>query len=206
MSSRVSKSVLKKIEDYAGAQNCAVHREYLFYYALGRLRDRDRAEDAVQDTLLAALASNGSFSGNSSLRTWLTGILNHKIYDQIRHTSRDRALCQGLFCDDEQQWEPAALASMGRSSRDPRSELECKELREALDEAIQELPGRMGLIYQLYEKEDWSGPQICQMLEISSRNLWIVLHRARRRLREALSHWWTNDQNGNRSRSDGKSP
>jgi RNA polymerase sigma-70 factor (ECF subfamily) len=80
---------------------------------------------------------------------------------------------------------------VGRYSRNPRTELESKELREALAEALQKLPPRLATVYQLYESEAWSGREICQALQISERNLWITLHRARKRLRETLSPWWS---------------
>src|SRR6266513_2472316 len=50
-------------------------RPYLLRYAALQLRDRHTAEDAVQETLLAALAGEAAFAGRSNLRTWLTGIL-----------------------------------------------------------------------------------------------------------------------------------
>src|SRR6185436_20318815 len=65
-------------------------REYLLRYASLQLRDRASAEDAVQETLLAALAGEAGFGGRSNLRTWLTGILKHKIVDAIRRQSRER--------------------------------------------------------------------------------------------------------------------
>src|SRR3954463_13119854 len=67
-------------------------RGYLLRYARLQLREREAAEDAVQETLLAALAAEASFAGRSNLRTWLTGILKHKIIDTIRRTSRERPL------------------------------------------------------------------------------------------------------------------
>src|SRR5688572_33451321 len=64
-------------------------RPYLLRYAALQLRDRHAAEDAVQETLLAALAGEAAFAGRSNLRTWLTGILKHKIIDAIRRASRE---------------------------------------------------------------------------------------------------------------------
>jgi RNA polymerase sigma-70 factor (ECF subfamily) len=70
-------------------QGVAQHRDYLYRYALLQLRDASRTEDVVQETLLAALESGDRFSGKSSLRTWLTGILEHKIIDVFRKQSRE---------------------------------------------------------------------------------------------------------------------
>ena len=66
------------------AQSLETHRKYLLRYALFHLRDPSLAEDAVQDTLVAALAQRDRFQGRSQLRTWLTGILKHKIVDLTR--------------------------------------------------------------------------------------------------------------------------
>src|SRR5258706_5562375 len=65
-------------------------RPYLLRYATLQLRDAAAAEDAVQEALLAALAGDANFAGLSKLRTWLTGILKHKIVDAIRRQSRER--------------------------------------------------------------------------------------------------------------------
>src|SRR5512145_2289034 len=66
--------------------------DYLFNFAVGQLRDASVAEDLVQDTFLAALKARNRFGGQSSERTWLVGILRHKIYDHLRHTCRERAV------------------------------------------------------------------------------------------------------------------
>ena len=68
------------------------HGDYLFRYALFRMRDRQRAEDAVQETFLAAIKAKDSFTGKSSVRTWLVGILKHKVIDHYRKTSRESSL------------------------------------------------------------------------------------------------------------------
>lgn len=66
------------------------HRPYLVRYALAQLRDRTLAEEAVQEALLAALESIGTFGGKSSLRTWLTSILRFKVIDLQRRAMAER--------------------------------------------------------------------------------------------------------------------
>ena len=68
------------------------HADYLFNFAIGQVRDAYTAEDLVQDTFLAAVKAQNSFGGKSSARTWLVGILRHKIYDHLRKTCRERAV------------------------------------------------------------------------------------------------------------------
>jgi RNA polymerase sigma-70 factor (ECF subfamily) len=168
----------------------AQHRDYLFYNALGRLRDRDHAEDAVQETFLAAINRAKTFSANSTERTWLTGILNHKVCDKIRHMRRNRLLNASTSSPyDHKFGENAPAAWLAERAPNPRIELELKELREALDRALAKLPGRLGAVFSLYEAEDWSGREICKALQISESNLWISLHRARKQLRDELSNW-----------------
>src|SRR5712691_3414975 len=71
------------------------HGDYLFKYASFRLRDDTAAEDAVQETFLAALKAYEKFEGRGSERTWLVGILKHKIIDHFRRITREAPIGQG---------------------------------------------------------------------------------------------------------------
>jgi RNA polymerase sigma-70 factor, ECF subfamily len=162
------------------------HRDYLYYNAFGRLRNRELAEDAVHDSFVAALHGAPRFAGQSSERTWLTGILKHKVCDQLRRACRDRAMFQSDLPSDRAEFE----MSSGMDAVDPSAELERKELRAAIQEAIARLPQRLAKAFSLYEAEDWNGRDVCTELNISENNLWIMLHRARKELREQLSVWY----------------
>ncbi len=162
------------------------HRDYLYYNAVGRLRNRELAEDAVQDSFLAALRGARKFAGQSSERTWLTGILKHKVCDQVRRACRDRAIFQSDLPSDRDEFETFSVMD----AVDPSAELERKELRAAIQEAIARLPQRLAKAFSLYETEDWSGRDVCAALNITENNLWIMLHRARKELREQLSMWY----------------
>jgi RNA polymerase sigma-70 factor (ECF subfamily) len=74
---------------HAQAEAAALHRPYLYRYALSKLRRAEIADELVQDTLMAALPGQANFRGESALRTWLTGILKHKIVDWQRREARD---------------------------------------------------------------------------------------------------------------------
>src|SRR5919106_6579407 len=76
----------------ATSQELGRFRPQLVSFAMRRLRNRDQAEDAVQETLLAALEDMGRFEGGSALGTWLIGILKHKIVDAMRTTAREAPL------------------------------------------------------------------------------------------------------------------
>ena len=114
-------------------------RPYLLRYAALQLRYRHAAEDAVQETLLAALAGETGFAGRSNLRTWLTGILKHKIIDAIRRAAReatrlppepDLSEFDALF-DDTGHWVQAPAAWAG-----PDASLEQKQFFAALEACL----------------------------------------------------------------------
>src|SRR5258707_13913884 len=152
-----------KAGKHTASEDIETHREYLFQSALGRLRSREQAEDAVQETFLAAFTNVGKFSGNSTEKTWLTGILNHKVCDQLRNTCRNRVLFRNLSVDDHRETDAASFATVGFTllPRDPWPELESKELREALKAALRKLPPRVAMGDQLYDPGYWSGRRIC---------------------------------------------
>src|SRR5262245_34359049 len=183
-----STQLLETPQTGAPVEGIEQHHEYLFNGALGRLRNREAAEDAVQDSFLAAFAGAKRFSGNASQRTWLTGILKHKVCDQLRRTCRDRAIFESTSPTDRHDFESFEFSSA--RNIDPGMELERKELRIAIERAIAKLPSRLGKAFSLYECDDYSGREICDALDISENNLWIMLHRARKQLREELSSWY----------------
>src|SRR5689334_5348279 len=90
------------------------HGDALYAYALPRVRNADVAEDLVQETLLAAIKAHKNFAGNSAERTWLTGILKHKLIDHLRKSTRQRPLSEldvdvtEEFFDSRGQWKAAS--------------------------------------------------------------------------------------------------
>jgi RNA polymerase sigma-70 factor (ECF subfamily) len=172
------------------------HGDYLFNFAIGQVRDTDTAEDLVQETFLAALKSQNNFSGRSSERTWLVGILRHKIYDHLRKTCRERAhRVEPLPATDEascDQWDSCVtwVHEMAAEASSPSRRLELAEFREHLETALGKLPPRIAQVFQLYQIEERPNREVCARLNISESNLWVMLHRARTQLREHLGSWW----------------
>ncbi len=170
------------------------HADYLFNFALGQLRDRDAAEDIVQETFLAAVKSRDRFAGQSSERTWLVGILRHKIYDHLRKTCRERAFRQepAPARDDGHEWDESMLwlHDLAAESQSPSRRIELEEFRANLELALGKLPPRIAEVFQLYEIEERPNREVCAQLNISESNLWVMLHRARKQLRELLGDWW----------------
>ncbi len=174
--------------------------DYLYNYAYSRLRDQSAAEDAVQETFVAALRSRDSFQGASSERTWLVGILRHKIVDHLRRLFRDRAGEPDRPLPAEQEnvfvhggrrsgdWHPERVP--GHWSADPENLLRQKEFQRVLDRCLEALPVRLAACFTLYEMEGLGTDEICKELQITPTNLWVMLHRTRRQLRRCLELNW----------------
>lgn len=173
------------------------HGDYLFNFAIGQIRDADVAEDLVQDTFLAAFKARERFAGESSDRTWLVGILRHKICDHLRRTCRERAVrVEVPSANGEQEaWEDAImwLHDVAGECHSPTRRLELEEFRANLETALGQLPPRIAQVFQLYEVEERPNAEVCQRLNISESNLWVMLHRARKQLRSQLDGWWNGD-------------
>jgi len=170
------------------------HADYLFNFAIGQVRDANTAEDLVQDTFLAAVKAQNSFGGKSSARTWLVGILRHKIYDHLRKTCRERAVRHDPTpVNDDESWEESALwlHDVAAETQLPSRRIELDEFRTNLELALGKLPPRIAQVFQLYQIEERPNREVCERLNISESNLWVMLHRARKQLREHLDGWWS---------------
>ena len=177
----------------AGCDWVEANADYLFNFAIGQVRDASVAEDIVQETFLAAVKAREAFAGQSSERTWLTGILRHKIYDHLRKSCRERSVRHDPGAPtDLESWDEAALwlHEVAAESQSPSRRIELQEFRQNLELALGKLPPRIAQVFQLYEIEERPNREVCAQMNISESNLWVMLHRARKQLREQLSGWW----------------
>jgi RNA polymerase sigma-70 factor (ECF subfamily) len=171
----------------------AAHGDYLFNLAVGQVRDPMVAEDLVQETFLAALKARDRFAGRSSDRTWLVGILRHKIFDHLRRVCRERpAHIDNAVRPDQEAWDDSMLwvHEVAGECLQPSRRMELAELRQALEMALGKLPPRIAQVFQLYEIEERPNREVCARLDISENNLWVMLHRARKQLQQELRGWW----------------
>lgn len=179
------------------------HGDYLYNFAVGQVRDASTAEDLVQETFLAAIKARDRFAGSSSERTWLVGILRHKICDHLRFTCRERTVRADVTPGDDEAWEEAVmwLHDVAAESHSPSRRIELAEFRANLEQALGKLPPRVAQVFQLYEMEERPNAEVCQRLNISESNLWVMLHRARKQLREHLDGWMSGEPGIVRSNS-----
>ena len=176
-----------------------LHGDYLFKYALLRLRDAAAAEDAVQETFLAALKGGHAFQGRSAEKSWLVGILKNKIYDHFRRASRTTSFTDLDFYSDEEgdRFVADGLGQGGwihelgpRDWPDPGANLDHEVFWKAYADCAGRLPKKVAAVFNLREVDGLGSREICALLDISENNLWVMLHRARMALRRCLETNW----------------
>lgn len=168
-------------------------RDWLFRQALWRLRDRDAAEDIAQDTWIAAWQARASWNGKGKLRSWLAGILRHKVLDHLRAKYRNGVPAEeelepdtGLeVFDDRGMWkEPAATWG------DPSEALESAAFWVVLETCARVMPESQYRVFVMRELDELETREICSTLAISQENCHVLLHRARMKLRLCLDKKW----------------
>jgi len=170
-------------------------RSYLLRIARLQLRNQAVAEDVVQDTLIAALEGASRFAGQSAVRTWLVGILKHKIVDQIRRGSREVALVVDVADGAEGDFDSLFDASghfveSPSEWGNPEQTLQQKRFYEVLDICLDQLSPNLGRIFLMREFLGLDTEEICKDLKISATNCWVMLYRARMGLRACLEKNW----------------
>ncbi len=185
----------------------SAHGDYLFNLAVGQVRDALVAEDLVQETFLAALKARDRFAGRSSDRTWLVGILRHKIYDHLRRVCRERPVHSEKETGrtDQEAWDDSVLWAheVATECQEPSRRMELAEFRQALEIALGKLPPRIAQVFQLYEIEERPNREVCAQLNISESNLWVMLHRARKQLKQELAGWGHTEGKGRETEPKG---
>ncbi|WP_293765183.1 sigma-70 family RNA polymerase sigma factor [uncultured Aquitalea sp.] len=171
-------------------------RPYLIRYALAQLRDRESADEVVQETLLAALESSSSFGGKSTLRTWLTSILRFKLIDLMRQRGKEKLFesledetdesdFDGLFSRDGHWQTPVKAWSA------PEESMISRQFWEVFERCSEVMPRRTAMVFVMREVMGMEITDICNNLEITATNCSVLLYRARMSLRECFEIRWT---------------
>jgi len=170
--------------------------DMMYRYTLVRVRDPDAAEEIVQVALLAALQAQDSFQGRSSEKSWLFGILKHKIIDHFRAAGKQISL--DLLPGDPGDPYEKAYDHTGRRhspssnwNLDPESAAQNQQLVVALSKCLDKLSDKYRKVFIMREVEGLSANEICNEFNIQPTNLWVLLHRARNHLKKCLEpHWF----------------
>jgi len=173
-------------------------RDYLLKFARLQLRNDVWAEDAVSETVLAALAKPQAFGQRSQLKTWLVGILKHKVVDALRHHSREISGLGGSPDDNADPLDYISFKTDGHFQEapadwgNPEQDLSSRQFFAVLEACATQLPAAQGRLFLMREWLELSCEEICKELDLTPTNLYVQLHRARLRLRACLElNWFT---------------
>lgn len=171
------------------------YADYLYNYTIVRVNDSDLAKDIVQDTFFAGLKSAKNFEGKSSERTWLVSILKRKIIDYYRkiNSKKGQAEVRMNFYsdgDNEGDWIEERVPQTWENEAE--KSIENKELKQQLASCIAALPEKYRLVFTMKTIQDFDTEEVCNELEISASNMWVLIHRARTQLRKCMEDNWFN--------------
>lgn len=182
-------------------QRLTAVRPRLVSFALMHLRDREQAEDAVQEALVSAMEKNDTFSERSGYETWVFGILKYKILDAMRAQKRqgkwqpldgeqDDDAIDRLFQQNGRWQEDARPSRWG----EPEATFENEHFWRVFDACMIALPDNAARVFSLRELMGLSTEDICRELGIKENNCWVILHRARLRLRACIEKGWLKEE------------
>ncbi|WP_025743995.1 sigma-70 family RNA polymerase sigma factor [Aquimarina pacifica] len=169
------------------------YSDYLFNYTIVRVDDAEIAKDIVQETFFAGLKSMKNFKGEASERTWLISILKRKIIDHYRKINSNKGKAEVRInynsdSETEGDWLEERVADPYDSTVD--SKIENKELGLAIHNCIQKLPEKQAAIFKMKTIDGFETEAICNEFDITSSNLWVIIHRARTAMAECIEKNW----------------
>ena len=177
-------------------------RHDMLRFARLQLRNDAQAEDAVQETLAAALVNAKRFAGRSAVKTWFFAILKNKIIDLLRQQGRTTNISALSAAEESQDqafeslfkanahWQPGARpADWG----DPEEALRQKRFWDVFDACLKHLPENTARVFMMREFMEFGTAEICRELQITTSNCNVILHRARNSLRRCLEQNWFSD-------------
>lgn len=170
-----------------------LHADYLFNYTISRINNHDLSKDLVQETFFAGLKAKDNFQGLASERTWLISILKRKIIDHYRKINSAKGKAEvkmNFYSDGEREGEWIEERVPSNWSNDTDKNIENNELSVVLEKCINNLPEKYAMVFRMKTIQQFETEEICKELEITSSNLWVIIHRARTQLRKCMEDNW----------------
>ena len=187
-------------DEGAFAELVTRHHSALIRMAMGHVADREVAEEVVQDTWMAVIEGLDRFEGRSSLRTWIFGIMIHKAKDRGIREKRHVNFSSFESVDDEgdEAVDPSRFHQSGEwadhwafppqpwDDQTPEKLMASQQAVSAMQKAIEALPKNLKEVLILRDVEGIEAKEVCELLKITETNLYVRLHRARERVRQAV--------------------
>ena len=170
-----------------------LYSDYLFNFTISRVNDREIAQDLVQDTFLAALKAMKNFKGEASERTWLISILKRKIIDYYRKINSNKGKAEvRITSNNDTETEGDWLEERVADPFDKTAEdtMQNTELGEAILNCLSKLPEKQSEVFRMKTIEGIETEDICNELNITASNLWVIIHRARTAMALCLKENW----------------
>lgn len=169
-----------------------LYSDYLYNYAITRINDRELAKDLISETFLAGLKSMANFKGEASERTWLISILKRKIIDQYRkqNSNKGKAEVRINYGTDENEgdWlEERVADTFDKTAEDV---IENTELGLAIHDCMDKLPDKQAQVFKMKTLLNYETEVICNELNITASNLWVIIHRARTAIAGCMEKNW----------------
>lgn len=169
-----------------------LYSDYLFNYTITRVNDTEKAKDLVQDTFIAGLKSMKNFKGEASERTWLISILKRKIIDHYRKINSNKGKAEIRMSynsdDNEGDWLEERVADP--FEKNAEDNIENTELGLAIDYCLEKLPAKQAQVFEMKTILNYDTEAICNELDITASNLWVIIHRARTAMAGCLEKKW----------------
>ncbi len=176
------------------------HGDIMYRYAYVRLKERAVAQDIVQETFLAAMKARERYQGRSSERSWLMGILRHKLIDYLRKSAREVKIddIQSEGFEDSLLFKEAGIPHWRppKWQFNPRKVFEQKEFWDVFSDCLSKLDKRMNMAFTMKELEDLSTEDVCKALGVEPTYLWVIMYRARNSLKACLEKNWLKKNKG----------
>lgn len=170
-----------------------LYSDYLYNYTTSRISDKVIAQDLVQDTFLAGLKSMKNFKGEASERTWLISILKRKIIDHYRKINSNKGKAEVRITyngdsESEGDWLEERVADPYDKTAEDK--LQNGELKEAIHNCLGKLPLKQANVFKMKTIQGFETEVICNELNITASNLWVIIHRARTAMADCLKENW----------------
>lgn len=178
------------------------YSDEFFRFTMYRVKNREVAEDLVQETFLSGLNALDKFRRHCPEKSWLYNILRNKIIDHFRKKTNSE-IKQSNFAGetDDDSFYNQFFKTGGKWNNDASPEnwdisadniLERKEFMQFLLLCLSLLPKTWEKVFTLKNIDDHSTKEICKELAITPSNLWTIVHRAKLQLRDCLEKRWRN--------------
>ena len=168
------------------------YSDYLYNYTITRVNNDDLAKDLVQETFFAGLKSMKNFQGKASERTWLISILKRKIIDHYRkiNSKKGKAEVHINYKDDESEGDWLEERVADPFDKTAEDTIENSELGVAINNCLDKLPAKQAQVFEMKTILNYDTEAICNELNITASNLWVIIHRARTAMAGCLEKNW----------------